>query len=80
MYFREYGELWKKVWGTSLLPQVVLIYSIKPILSCISLRSYYLSSYYWGSLNLREIIWLLDVVKLRLIQWPIQDGEHGPHA
>ena len=38
-YFRELGELWKKVWGTSLLPKVVLISSIKPISSCISLTA-----------------------------------------
>ena len=38
-YFRELRELWKKVWGTSLLPQVVLISSIKPISRGISLMS-----------------------------------------
>ena len=28
-HFNEYRELWKKVWGTPLLPQVVLISSTK---------------------------------------------------
>ena len=37
LYFREEGELWKEVWGTSLLPQVVIIFSIKPISNIISL-------------------------------------------
>ena len=35
-YFHELRELWKKVWGTSLLPQVLLISSIKRISSYIS--------------------------------------------
>ena len=35
-YFHELRELWKKVRGTFLLPQVVLISSIKPISSYIS--------------------------------------------
>ena len=39
-YFREYGELWKMIWDTSLLSQVVLISSIKLILKyCISWSS-----------------------------------------
>ena len=35
---RGRGKLWKKVWGTSLLPQVVLILPIKPILNSILLK------------------------------------------
>ena len=36
-YFRKQKLLWKKVLGASLLPQVVLISSIKPISSSTSL-------------------------------------------
>ena len=36
--FRKKEELGKKVWDTTLLPKVVLIPSIKPISSSISLR------------------------------------------
>ena len=35
-YFCEERVLSKKVWGTSLLPQVILVFSIKPISSSIS--------------------------------------------
>ena len=37
-YFRKEGELWEKVWGAGLLPQVFFISSIKPISSNICLR------------------------------------------
>ena len=37
IFANKEGELWKKVWGISSLPQVILIYSIKPISSSISL-------------------------------------------
>ena len=36
IYFRNMGIV-KQIWGTSLLPQAVLIFSIKPISSSISL-------------------------------------------
>ena len=39
LYFRELGKVWKKVWSASLLPQVVLTSSIKPISSNIFLKS-----------------------------------------
>ena len=38
---REEGELRKKVWGTSLLPQVVLASSLKSISSSIPLRQWF---------------------------------------
>ena len=36
IFFRKQEELGRSIWGTSLLPQVVLISLIKPILSIIS--------------------------------------------
>ena len=54
-YFRELRKLWEKVWGSFLLPQVVLISSIKPNLSNISRRLF--------ASNYRDLNIFLDFCK-----------------
>ena len=44
--FENGRQFWKKVWGTSLLSQVVFISSTKPISSSISLKLQFFFSQY----------------------------------